>query len=138
MAIEKSNILTPQKLGLTCPDCGSIDTVTSQRTFANGTVHVEARCAKCHRFEKWLPKSKLKYRMAATPPAESNHPATLFLETSHWIGYCRWSDGCWRPIAMAPSLNRLWEALLDFPNCDKLDLLAWPAKLDKPKERIDS
>jgi hypothetical protein len=44
----------PAALGLACAGCGATEIRTWWQTFANGTKHVRAECARCGRFLRYL------------------------------------------------------------------------------------
>jgi hypothetical protein len=108
----------PAELGLACRRCGATAFRTAWQTFANGTRHVRADCAGCGTFARYLKQAgspDFKSEMApAGTPANLRRPPTPESDWE-WLGLVRLADQQWRPVALAPSLARCWEALLTYP-----------------------
>ncbi|HEX5271849.1 MAG TPA: hypothetical protein VFW33_15230 [Gemmataceae bacterium] len=127
--IPLERLRTP--LGLSCPKCGATAFKTFWQTFENGTRHVRCDCAECGAFVRYLkqpgaPEPKYEPRKPtahagelATPPADW-----------HWIGLIRQDDEMFHPVALAPTRDRCWDALLHFPG--EGDRLIIPTRVVPP------
>jgi hypothetical protein len=117
----------PPDLNLACR-CGATTFRTSWQTFRNGTKHVRMDCAACGRFIRYLkqpggPEPRLELPPSDLPDHRRWSPTPE--ESWEWIGLHRGVDGLWRPVALAPTLERCWDCLLSFPS--EGDLLAIPS-----------
>jgi hypothetical protein len=116
---------SPADLGITCPACGGAEVKTAWQTFADGSRHVRATCAGCGKFLRYLPHGYKVER--ADPQRMKTHPACRPPpESWHWLGYVRPGDGKWRPVALAPTLEKAWDVLLHCPL--QGDLLCCPVR----------
>jgi hypothetical protein len=119
----------PAAAGLLCPHCGAAEFTTRWRTFADGTRHVQADCARCKRFVRWMkqrgaPEPRVQFAPADTPRNRLAPPTPE--DVWEWLGLIRLADQTWRAVAKAPTLERCWDTLLHFPG--EGDLLCMPSK----------
>jgi hypothetical protein len=117
----------PTPEGLLCPKCGKSAFRTFWQTFADGNKHVRCNCAKCGAFVRYLPKPggpecRYEPRKPNAHAAEMAPPPEGWV----WIGMIRQSDKQWHAVAMAPTLDRTWDALLHYPGTG--DYLCFPSK----------
>jgi hypothetical protein len=105
---------TPSTLpeGLRCPKCGESRFKTVWQTFANGTRHVRADCAKCKTFVRYLkqdgaPEPEYRPRQPGASAYAYKAPPSDFW----WIGYIRPDDGLWYAIALARTPGQCWDVL---------------------------
>jgi hypothetical protein len=116
----------PAALGLVCPGCRGTKFRTAWQTFKDGSRHVRMSCAACNKFLKYLKKEdELDFRHEPRRTDASAFKLRPPPESWVWIGYIRQADQVWRPVAMAPTLERCWDTLLHFPGDG--DFLAAPS-----------
>lgn len=113
--------------GITCRRCGGTAFKTVWQQFSDGKRHVRADCASCGGFVRYLkqpesPDFRFEPRQADAHGENLAPPP----ETWQWLGWIRQADEVWRPIALADTLDKCWEALMHFPG--KGDLLCTPTR----------
>jgi hypothetical protein len=113
--------------GISYPQCRATGFQTSWRILSDGTRHARLECAACLRFVRWprqdpQPEHKYEPRRPDVRGAALQPPPDRW----HWLGFIRQADGLWKPVAMAETLGRCWEALLTYPY--EGDLLAVPVE----------
>jgi hypothetical protein len=125
----------PAPPGLRCPKCQATEFTTTWQTFSNGTRHVRADCAHSGAYVRYLPRGgdgTPAYKLELRPPDASAISMAPPAPDAEWIGWVRPADGKWRPVALAQTLSRAWEALLHFPG--DVDRLAIPVLPDKDSQ----
>lgn len=124
---------SPADAGLACRKCGAAKFTTVLQTFRDGTKHVRLDCAACKTFVRYAsqdgaPEPRHEHR----PPDAHDELLAAPPASWHWLGLIRQDDGVWRAVALCPTLERCWEALLTLSG--EGDRLCVPTRPPKPEK----
>jgi hypothetical protein len=125
--------------GVACPQCGAAEFRTYWQTFADGSRHVRVDCARCKKFVRYAKQTadapEHKHEPVAADVPAWRKAAPVPQDKWDWLGLIRQDDNAWRPVALAPTLARAWDALLHYPG--QGDLLCVPTR-PVPKENQEN